>query len=67
MFSWFAGFAPASSPKVAVAVMLANDLTWRTKANIVGRDLLEAYFEPASAAQAKRPSGQASRARGRSK
>jgi cell division protein FtsI/penicillin-binding protein 2 len=44
MFSWFAGFAPASSPKVAVAVMLANDLTWRTKANVIGRDMLEAYF-----------------------
>lgn len=44
MFSWFAGFAPAAAPKVAVAVMLANDLTWRTKANIIGRDMLEAYF-----------------------
>lgn len=44
MFSWFAGFAPASSPKVAVAVMLANNITWRTKANVIGRDLLEAYF-----------------------
>jgi cell division protein FtsI/penicillin-binding protein 2 len=57
MFSWFAGFAPASSPKVAVAVMLANDLTWRTKANVIGRDLLEAYFEP-SGAQARRSGSQ---------
>lgn len=48
MFSWFAGFAPAASPKVAVAVMLANDLTWRTKANIIGREMLEAYFGESS-------------------
>lgn len=44
MFSWFASFAPANKPEIAVAVMLANDLTWRTKANVVGRELLEAYF-----------------------
>jgi cell division protein FtsI/penicillin-binding protein 2 len=44
MFSWFAGFAPAAAPKVAVVVMLANNLTWRTKANVIGRDMLEAYF-----------------------
>ncbi|HVK68972.1 MAG TPA: penicillin-binding transpeptidase domain-containing protein [Polyangium sp.] len=44
MFSWFASFAPADKPEIAVAVMLANDITWRTKANIVGRELLEAYF-----------------------
>jgi cell division protein FtsI/penicillin-binding protein 2 len=44
MFSWFASFAPANKPEIAVVVMLANDLTWRTKANVVGRDLLEAYF-----------------------
>jgi cell division protein FtsI/penicillin-binding protein 2 len=46
MFSWFTAFAPADQPEVAVAVMLANDLKWRTKANIVGRELLEAYFQP---------------------
>jgi penicillin-binding protein A len=52
MYSWFAAFAPAAKPEVAVTVMLGNDLMWRTKANIVGRELLEAYFgqsEPAHA------------------
>jgi cell division protein FtsI/penicillin-binding protein 2 len=44
MFSWFTAFAPSTRPEVAVAVMLGNDLVWRTKANVVGRDLLEAYF-----------------------
>jgi cell division protein FtsI/penicillin-binding protein 2 len=46
MFSWFAAFAPSARPEIAVAVMLGNDVTWRTKANLVGRALLEAYFEP---------------------
>jgi cell division protein FtsI/penicillin-binding protein 2 len=47
MFSWFASFAPSDRPEIAVAVMLANDLQWRTKANAVGRDLLEYYFTQA--------------------
>lgn len=44
MFSWFASFAPSDRPEIAVAVMLANDITWRTKANLVGREFLETYF-----------------------
>lgn len=44
MFSWFAGFAPANEPRIVVAVMLANDLKWRAKANQVARDLLEAWL-----------------------
>jgi hypothetical protein len=27
--------------------MLGNDLRWHTKANVTGRELLEAYFKPA--------------------
>lgn len=46
MYSWFAGFAPASKPEIAVAIVLGNDIRWRLKANVVGRDLLEAYFTP---------------------
>ena len=44
MFSWFASFAPADRPQIAVAVMLSNGVKWRTKANLVGRELLETYF-----------------------
>jgi cell division protein FtsI/penicillin-binding protein 2 len=44
MFSWFASFAPADKPEIAVSVMLANDISWRTKANVIGRDMLEEYF-----------------------
>jgi penicillin-binding protein A len=55
MYSWFAAFAPSTKPEVAINVMLGNDLRWHTKANVVGRELLEAYFrvdEPAAKARA---------------
>ena len=45
MYSWLAAFAPSTKPEIAVAVMLGNDLRWHTKANIMGRELLEAYFK----------------------
>jgi cell division protein FtsI/penicillin-binding protein 2 len=44
MYSWFAAFGPGPKPEVDVAVMLGNDVQWRTKANVVGREFLEAYF-----------------------
>jgi cell division protein FtsI/penicillin-binding protein 2 len=45
MFSWFAGFAPAEKPEIAIAVMLGNDVSWWEKANAVGRDFLVGYFD----------------------
>ena len=45
LVSWFAGFAPADRPQVAVAVLLANDQKWWRKANEVARDVLDTYFE----------------------
>jgi cell division protein FtsI/penicillin-binding protein 2 len=50
MYSWFAAFAPSSRPEIAVTVMLGNDLSWHTKANIAGREFLEAYFGQGEAA-----------------
>jgi len=44
LVSWFAGFAPADKPEVAITVMLANDHSWWRKANEVARDMLDAYF-----------------------
>lgn len=44
LVSWFAGFAPADKPEVAITVMLANDHSWWRKANEVARDVLDAYF-----------------------
>ena len=60
MYSWFAAFAPSTKPEIAITVMLGNDIRWHTKANIVGRQLLEAYFglaspSPKAQAQAASP------------
>lgn len=58
MYSWFVGFAPAEAPEIAVAVLLANDVTWRMKGNEVGREVLSDYFsarERAAARTARRP------------
>jgi cell division protein FtsI/penicillin-binding protein 2 len=52
MYSWFAGYAPSTKPEIALNVMLGNDLRWHTKANVIGRELLEAYFKPAHGAVA---------------
>lgn len=52
MYSWFAAFAPSTKPEIAINVMLGNDLRWHTKANIIGRELLEAYFKVGDARKA---------------
>jgi cell division protein FtsI/penicillin-binding protein 2 len=53
MYSWFAAFAPSTKPEIAINVMLGNDLRWHTKANIIGRELLEAYFKVGDARPAQ--------------
>lgn len=45
MVSWFAGFAPVDHPKIAVAVLLSNDVSWWSKGNQVAAKVFEAYFE----------------------
>ena len=45
MYSWFAAYAPSTRPEIAINVMLGNDLRWHTKANVIGRELLESYFK----------------------
>ncbi len=45
MFSWFAGFAPSNAPRIAIAVLLADDVSWWMKASVAARRMLEAYFE----------------------
>jgi peptidoglycan glycosyltransferase len=42
--SWFVGFAPSRSPRVAVSVLLENGPVWRRKAAEVARDVLRSYF-----------------------
>ncbi len=70
LFSWYAGFAPAQNPQVAVAVMLANGNQWWRKANEVARDVLRSYFSRQHGSGVTNPirgrrasSGQASRRR----
>jgi peptidoglycan glycosyltransferase len=47
-FTWFTGFAPSHPVpgvrQVAVAVLVVNGPSWRVKANVVARELLQAYF-----------------------
>jgi cell division protein FtsI/penicillin-binding protein 2 len=45
MYSWFAGFAGRGDRRVAVAVLLCNDVAWWAKAGEVARDFLDLYFE----------------------
>jgi cell division protein FtsI/penicillin-binding protein 2 len=42
--SWFVGFAPSRSPRVAVSVLLENGTVWRRKAAEVARDVFRSYF-----------------------
>jgi cell division protein FtsI/penicillin-binding protein 2 len=40
-FSWFVGFAPISSPRVIVSVLLGNGEKWHLKAHTAARMVLE--------------------------
>lgn len=42
--SWFVGFAPSRTPRVAVSVLLENGPVWRRKAAEVARDVFRSYF-----------------------
>ncbi len=43
-YTWFVGFAPSRAPEVAVSVLAVNHATWRVKANLLAREVLQAYF-----------------------
>jgi penicillin-binding protein A len=43
-YTWFVGFAPSRKPEVAIAVLAANHLKWRTKATNIASDMLRVYF-----------------------
>ncbi|MBI3090828.1 MAG: penicillin-binding protein [Candidatus Tectomicrobia bacterium] len=44
-YSWFVGLAPLRKPKIAIAAMVVDPLSWRVKAHQVGREVVEAFFE----------------------
>lgn len=47
-YTWFTGFAPSHPTEgvrqVAIAVLVVNNPAWRVKANVVAREMLQAYF-----------------------
>lgn len=43
-YSWFVGFAPAKSPRMAVAALVVNTPKWRIKGSYVGREALRHYL-----------------------
>jgi penicillin-binding protein A len=69
-YTWFTGFAPSRPmvvaegdsgdekkpvPQVAIGVLVVNSPTWRIKANLLGREILRAYFAAKNVPQVTSP------------
>jgi len=58
-YTWFTGFAPSHPMpgvrQVAIAALVVNDPTWRVKANVVAREMLQAYFAEQKVPGVSRP------------
>ncbi|MHB1843701.1 MAG: penicillin-binding transpeptidase domain-containing protein [Deltaproteobacteria bacterium] len=52
-YSWFVGFAPALSPKIAVAVLVVNGLKWRVHASTLAESAMGLYLHPPRAQRAQ--------------
>ncbi|MFI5300305.1 MAG: penicillin-binding transpeptidase domain-containing protein [Polyangiales bacterium] len=55
LFTWFVGFAPLKNPKVAIATLVVNDPVWKVKANVLAREVLQAYFSEQGAPGVQSP------------
>ncbi|MBT0652684.1 penicillin-binding transpeptidase domain-containing protein [Geomobilimonas luticola] len=44
-YSWFAAYAPANDPQIALVALVVNSDKWRIKASYVGEQALEAFFK----------------------
>jgi len=44
-YSWFAAFAPARNPRIALVALLINQDRWKIKSSQVGEQALEKFFE----------------------
>jgi cell division protein FtsI/penicillin-binding protein 2 len=44
-YSWFAAYAPANDPQIALAALIVNQDKWHIKASHVGEQALEAFFK----------------------
>jgi peptidoglycan glycosyltransferase len=60
LYTWFTGFAPSRTMPgvrpVTIAVLVVNHPTWKTKANVVAREMLRAYFFQQNVERVTRPS-----------
>jgi cell division protein FtsI/penicillin-binding protein 2 len=43
-YSWFAAFAPAHKPRIALVALVINQDKWRIKSSQVGEQALEEFF-----------------------
>jgi cell division protein FtsI/penicillin-binding protein 2 len=43
-YSWFAAFAPAQNPRIALVALVINQDKWRIKSAQVGEQALEEFF-----------------------
>lgn len=44
-YSWFAAYAPADDPQIALAALVINQNKWKIKASYLGEQALEAFFK----------------------
>ncbi len=44
-YSWFAAFAPARNPRIALVALVINQDRWKIKSSQVGQQALAAFFE----------------------
>jgi cell division protein FtsI/penicillin-binding protein 2 len=45
-YSWFAAFAPANNPRIALVSLVINQDKWKIKSSQVGEQALEEFFNP---------------------
>jgi cell division protein FtsI/penicillin-binding protein 2 len=45
-YSWFAAFAPAHNPRIALVALVINQDKWKIKSAQVGEQALEEFFNP---------------------
>jgi cell division protein FtsI/penicillin-binding protein 2 len=43
-YSWFAAYAPANDPQIALVALVINQPKWKIKASYVGEQALESFF-----------------------
>ena len=44
-YTWYSGFGPVDAPEIAVAALVVNHISWRTKGSYVAREIFEEYFK----------------------